>query len=1473
MAFLPYLRQLRANKYSPLRGRQVPKKPPRRRIRLEQLESRCLLAVVAFPDAYAILQDHPLSIDIGASELVNKGVLRNDSSTFDEEGSPIPLVASIVNDVQHGDLTLNLDGSFTYTPDADFVGTDTFEYEAVEDGFEMPGATATVTIQVGLFAVDDTFSTPENVTLTLYVPAAFGDPSSGDLGILANDSPADIELIHPVLPFTGPLHGAIGSSPVGGGRFAITYVPATDYVGPDSFTYFIQDVDGNTASATVTINVTGPKAVDDNYTTPQNTTLTVNASNGVLQKVNGAGQADSTPLNDTAVLIEGPLHGQLTLNPDGSFTYIPNANFNGQDGFRYRADDLRYAPETIVEGANIATVFISVPGFAQIDQPDPINEGSAVNLSGSATISSGNLEYVWDIDPNPNGYDPSAFHSPFEPDFSNAISTGNNPNLHLTWAQLNAFGIVNGQRAGDPKPIITLKVINHGAVPNENDPYSDDYAFLDISDVSPLPSVFSVTPAGPATCAAVPYHMEARFSEPNPLDGPLRVFVDWNLDFGPENPFTGISPDAVELFDFQPEEVDESGFPQFSISADHNYTVGGSKIAAIWVVAPGYDFGPPQYELGFNFAFFDVTLGGGEAAPPTVTIGGPGEAEEGDELTYTSSVTQNCASAESLVYAWTVTKDGVDVTPATGTTGPTFTFTPDDGNTPNTPYVVSLAVTDAGGSDVDSKNLLVTNVAPTLGINGATSVNEGSIYTLNLSSSDPGADTITSWTINWGDGTQTVSGNPSSVTHTYADGTPTSSYTISATATDEDGTFAAGNTVAVTVNNLAPLVAPITGPDAGVRYQTLSYSSSFSDVPADADATTAWTVLNSAASTVASGSGTSFDFTPTATGTYTVSFTVNDQDGGVTTVSLAPVTISATLVQTGVLYVGGTASNDTFNFTQTAVSQFSLVLNGANAGTFLAITEVRLFGGAGAGDAVTINGDSNTNAFEVRSDRLVLDTIPFVDMGIETRTLNALGSGDSITVFGGSATVNGGSAIDTLTMVSGTNDWHFTANNAGSINAGQIVFTSIEHLVGGVGQDTFRFDNGVGVSSDVEGGGDMDTLSYAAYTSANSVNLQSGNASHTGGISGIENFVGGAGNDTLTGLNAVTSWNLSGSTGSLSGGITFTSFENLQGGNQADTFNIQAGASTTPVVDGNGGDDVLSYSSYDASVTVNLATSTASAVGSFASILVFVGSAAADTLIGRNSNSTWAIGGVGSGSVGSTAFSSFESLQGGTANDTFRVSEGVSSGIAINGGSGTDKLDYAAYSNATNVNVDLGAGTATGFGGVSDIENVAGGAGNDVIRGDNNANMLAGNQGSDIVLGGGGNDTINGNVGRDILIGGDGADTIIGNADEDILIAGTTSFDNTQSALAALLAEWTSAATYAQRTGHIMGGSGGLNGSIVLNGDNGAGQTVFNDSNVDTLTGSAGVDWYFANQDGIPFLTLDIITDKTAAELWNDTDF
>ncbi len=112
-------------------------------------------------------------------------------------------------------------------------------------------------------------------------------------------------------------------------------------------------------------------------------------------------------------------------------------------------------------------------------------------------------------------------------------------------------------------------------------------------------------------------------------------------------------------------------------------------------------------------------------------------------------------------------------------------------------YVItSSAILDdetymAGGQS-GSKAVNVINIAPYLSIRGSSSTTANSPYTLYLSSSDPGDDTIDSWEIDWGDGNvETISGNPSSVQHYYEN---VGNYSISATATDEDGTYATGGT-------------------------------------------------------------------------------------------------------------------------------------------------------------------------------------------------------------------------------------------------------------------------------------------------------------------------------------------------------------------------------------------------------------------------------------------------------------------------------------------------------------------------------------------------------------------------------------------------------------------------------------------------------------------------------------------------------
>jgi hypothetical protein len=210
------------------------------------------------------------------------------------------------------------------------------------------------------------------------------------------------------------------------------------------------------------------------------------------------------------------------------------------------------------------------------------------------------------------------------------------------------------------------------------------------------------------------------------------------------------------------------------------------------------------------------------------------------------------------------------------------------------------------------------------------------------------------------------------------------------------------------------------------------------------------------------------------------------------------------------------------------------------------------------------------------------------------------------------------------------------------------------------------------------------------------------------------------------------------------------------------------------------------------------------------------------------------------------AFTGVETLSGSQyGDDTFVFYPGSWLSGSILGVGGTDTLDYSAFANS--VIVDLQQGTATSVGGkVYYIENVTGGAGNDLLRGDDAANVLVGGPGNDILVGGAGNDTLIGGDGRDILIGGLGSDTLLGGAGDDVLIGGTTAYDANYAALVALHAEWVRTdQTYAQRVAHLTDG-GGLNGGYRLY-VGWLSRTVYDDGAANTLTGGDGLDWFFAN--------------------------
>src|SRR5207244_8662496 len=124
-----------------------------------------------------------------------------------------------------------------------------------------------------------------------------------------------------------PQHGSVAINPDG----TITYTPAANYNGADSFTYTISDGHGGTATATVSVTMTAvndaPVATDQAVTTDEDTSkaITLNATD-----------VEGSPL--TYAVVTGPAHGTLSgVAP--ALAYTPAPNYNGPDGFTFKAND------------------------------------------------------------------------------------------------------------------------------------------------------------------------------------------------------------------------------------------------------------------------------------------------------------------------------------------------------------------------------------------------------------------------------------------------------------------------------------------------------------------------------------------------------------------------------------------------------------------------------------------------------------------------------------------------------------------------------------------------------------------------------------------------------------------------------------------------------------------------------------------------------------------------------------------------------------------------------------------------------------------------------------------------------------------------------------------------------------------------------------------------------------------------------
>jgi hypothetical protein len=260
---------------------------------------------VAADDAYNTPVDTALVV-------AAPGVLAND---VDANGDPLTAALGLTN-TANGTLALNADGSFTYTPNAGYVGPDSFTY--VANDTTVNSAEATVSISVDAPVNTPPVADPQAVSLD--------EDSSLAITLTGSDVNAGDTLAYAV--GTGPANGTLtGTAP------NLTYTPNANFNGADSFIFTLNDGTVDSAPATVSITVNpvndAPVADAQSVTTDQDVAIPITLTGSDI---------DGDTLTYAVTVASGPANGVLNGTAP-NLSYVPNAGFSGADSFTFSVND------------------------------------------------------------------------------------------------------------------------------------------------------------------------------------------------------------------------------------------------------------------------------------------------------------------------------------------------------------------------------------------------------------------------------------------------------------------------------------------------------------------------------------------------------------------------------------------------------------------------------------------------------------------------------------------------------------------------------------------------------------------------------------------------------------------------------------------------------------------------------------------------------------------------------------------------------------------------------------------------------------------------------------------------------------------------------------------------------------------------------------------------------------------------------
>jgi VCBS repeat-containing protein len=298
----------------------------------------------------------------------------------------------VVSGPSHGSLAFNAHGSFTYTPNANFNGSDSFRYKANDGSLDSNIAVVQLTVN------------PVNDAPVAQDGGASGDedtPISGQVVATDVDNSAD-QLSYSVV--SGPSHGTLMLSGTG----AFTYTPTANYNGSDSFSYKAYDgsLYSNIAAISLAVNpVNDPPVAGWNYAGCQkNSSIGADVAHGVLANTSDPDLTDVLTVSAVQLLgastsaavsaghpavVQGT-YGKLTMNADGSYGYVANtspgalpAQMVPQDIFTYTVKDGHGGTTT----ANL-TITVYGPGSTYLQaSASVLNGGNGQSALGGGDFS------------------------------------------------------------------------------------------------------------------------------------------------------------------------------------------------------------------------------------------------------------------------------------------------------------------------------------------------------------------------------------------------------------------------------------------------------------------------------------------------------------------------------------------------------------------------------------------------------------------------------------------------------------------------------------------------------------------------------------------------------------------------------------------------------------------------------------------------------------------------------------------------------------------------------------------------------------------------------------------------------------------------------------------------------------------------------------------------------------------------------